>query len=366
MGDRQTQVDELFRQMVLNGLDFIDHAIEELLEAEEKLDKVQSFLKYSVIHFGSGVEVLLKARLLKEHWTLIVAQDRKAPTFDQLKSGALKTVDMVQAIERLENVVGTEFPKPAKDALQEIRNHRNQAIHFRPSDNIKDVAIEQFRAWHHLSLLLKGEWLSEFSAFEFDIETIDDGFRFVEDYLEEAYQQITQDKSLEIFTKHPEKYTIIQCELCNHPTMVINRENLTPDEFYEGLCWVCKHTNIVIQLMECPDCKTLSRYQQHFSFREDQEIPSHKPCPKCQHVFTPYDLYQSKIDLHRLRSDETFSKEYLLENLSPHFEAKPCAKCHYEQPSSLFDKSQGFWVCMICDELIFDESLYIHHPHNLD
>ena len=51
--------DKLFESIVENTIDFLHQSVEEL----------ETFPKYSVIHFWSAVELFFKARLLKEHWT---------------------------------------------------------------------------------------------------------------------------------------------------------------------------------------------------------------------------------------------------------------------------------------------------------
>jgi hypothetical protein len=51
-----------------NGLGFVSKAIDQLWN-----EGSPDALKYSVINFYSGVELLLKARLMREHWSLVVA-----------------------------------------------------------------------------------------------------------------------------------------------------------------------------------------------------------------------------------------------------------------------------------------------------
>jgi hypothetical protein len=59
---------ELLRdRLVANAIDFLRRAINEF-----KKDP-----KYSIIHFSAAVELLLKARLMAEHWSLVVS-DRNA------------------------------------------------------------------------------------------------------------------------------------------------------------------------------------------------------------------------------------------------------------------------------------------------
>ncbi|MBN1293095.1 MAG: hypothetical protein JXB48_14745, partial [Candidatus Latescibacteria bacterium] len=42
---------------------------------ERSLDEFEDNPKYSVIHFYAAVELFLKARLMAEHWSLVVLRD---------------------------------------------------------------------------------------------------------------------------------------------------------------------------------------------------------------------------------------------------------------------------------------------------
>ena len=64
-----------FDSLVRNAMDFLKKSVDELEESP----------KYSVIYFSTAVELFLKARLLREHWSLIISnvnkvQKRKSET----------------------------------------------------------------------------------------------------------------------------------------------------------------------------------------------------------------------------------------------------------------------------------------------
>ena len=81
---------QLFRSLVDNAIDFLAKASEEL----------EDWPKYSVIHFYAAVELFLKARLMSEHWTLIVAK-RQDPDWDRFISGNFSSVSLDEASIRL-------------------------------------------------------------------------------------------------------------------------------------------------------------------------------------------------------------------------------------------------------------------------
>ena len=71
------------RSLAENALDFLNKAVDELKDGP----------KYSVIHFYAAVELFLKARLMQEHWTLIVSK-RQEPDWDRFISGRFSSVSM--------------------------------------------------------------------------------------------------------------------------------------------------------------------------------------------------------------------------------------------------------------------------------
>ena len=55
---------DLFDRLVDNALDFLNRSIADFEKSP----------KYSVIHFYTAVELFVKARLMAEHWSLVVAK----------------------------------------------------------------------------------------------------------------------------------------------------------------------------------------------------------------------------------------------------------------------------------------------------
>ncbi|HEX4556398.1 MAG TPA: hypothetical protein VH249_20580 [Xanthobacteraceae bacterium] len=65
------EMDHLSR-LIENALDFLTRAIDEFEGAP----------KYSIIHFYAAIELFLKARLLDEHWSLIVSKEPDRAKFE--------------------------------------------------------------------------------------------------------------------------------------------------------------------------------------------------------------------------------------------------------------------------------------------
>ena len=76
----------MFNRLVENALDFLFEAISEIKEQP----------KYSVIHFYAAVELFVKARLMNEHWTLVITK-RQEPDWDKFVAGDFQSVSLDEA-----------------------------------------------------------------------------------------------------------------------------------------------------------------------------------------------------------------------------------------------------------------------------
>lgn len=99
--------DHGFQQLTENAFDFLRKALAELTTDH----------KHSVINFYSAVELLLKARLLREHWTLVLARETGKANFE---AGDFQSVTFEMACTRLDQVVGSPLPAQAKAAFDAV------------------------------------------------------------------------------------------------------------------------------------------------------------------------------------------------------------------------------------------------------
>jgi hypothetical protein len=83
-----TNADQHVDWLIKNALDFLKHAI----------DDFSTHPKHSVINFYTAVELFLKARLLEEHWSLIVVKD---PDRRKFEAGDFISVTFEEACNRL-------------------------------------------------------------------------------------------------------------------------------------------------------------------------------------------------------------------------------------------------------------------------
>src|SRR5947209_5795453 len=95
---------ELRLSLVENALDFFHEAVKDAQETDHKR------LKYAVLHSASAVELILKARLVLEHWTLVFRDPGKAE-LNNFKEGKFQSVDFQEAQERIERICKIDLAK---------------------------------------------------------------------------------------------------------------------------------------------------------------------------------------------------------------------------------------------------------------
>ncbi|HEX3038221.1 MAG TPA: hypothetical protein VHO94_04420 [Oscillospiraceae bacterium] len=118
--------------VLTNGFDFILDAVNNLILINEQnieAEEQRRLAKYTLLHFSSGIELVLKYRLLCEHWTYIFSDMNKANK-SAFESGDFKSVDSTTIIERLENLCGINISDNDKQILKRIRTARNKMEHF--------------------------------------------------------------------------------------------------------------------------------------------------------------------------------------------------------------------------------------------
>lgn len=110
--------------LLTNGLDFILSAVEHLRGTATERD-----LKYAVLHLCSGIELILKERLKREHWSLIFDNPNTASK-SAYEAGDFSSVNFANAISRLTNISGIVIPEQRRKALKLFRDKRNRLEHF--------------------------------------------------------------------------------------------------------------------------------------------------------------------------------------------------------------------------------------------
>lgn len=235
----------LFDSIVKNALDFLELSVSELRKRP----------KYSLIHFCSALELFLKARLLLEHWSLIVAKPETAH-LAKFQRGDFRSVTMEEAIQRLRSVADEQFSREDEICFALVREHRNKLVHFfhehyvkasrRDTSATQEVVAEQCKAWFYLYRLLTGRWSAHFEAYAGQTKKLNAKMHTNRIFLKAKYTAIAPDIQIEIASGV--EYAL--CFSCGFKSLrIVERE--TP--LYGATCRVCAAKRRFLRV-ECPEC----------------------------------------------------------------------------------------------------------------
>lgn len=230
----------IFDSLTRNAFDFLERGIEEFDKAP----------KYSVIHFCAAVEMLLKARLMKEHWSLIVSRPEQA-SLAKFMAGDFISVTLEEIRARIRDIAGQDIGDDAYGSFRALANHHNKLVHFfHPEMDSNEKAKEQIvaehcRSWFHLHRLLI-RWGRYFHDFGDEIARADRAMKGHRKYLSAKFKALKTE--LEVARKAGN--TPKACSACGFKAAV--PDNLD-DQIASLRCLVCDHTETQVEL-ECPHC----------------------------------------------------------------------------------------------------------------
>jgi hypothetical protein len=292
-----------------NAVDFLTRAIDDFKDQP----------KYSIINFYTAVELFLKARLLHEHWSLIVLKDPDRAKFEK---GDFQSVSFEAACERLQNVVQSPVPAAARKNFDTIRKHRNKMVHFfhdteRPSGpETESIALEQLRAWHDLHDLLTVDWAPIFESFNQKFNEIDKKLSGHREFLRAKFDKLVP-------SIKEEKSKGIQFRLC--PSCGFDAARVLPvlGDLFESTCLVCRRRESWFSYT-CSKCNKVSPLGDGGEF----------VCTQCQHKDDQAAIVE-KINEFIITPDN-----YMDAHVPAH-----CAEC--EGYHSVVEYKEQF-LCVVC------------------
>lgn len=238
-----------FDSLVSNGFDFLETAIQEFKEKP----------KYSLIHFAAGIELILKSRLLQEHWSLII--DGK-PNLKRFEVGDFKSINYSELIPRIEDILKESISEDIKKCFKSIGDHRNKMIHFfheleaaEGSEKIiREVAIEQSKGWFYLNQLI-GKWYPIYESYKDKINSLEIQMRRHQEYLKAVYEQLKPEIEKEV--KKDVRFR--RCGSCKQPASKVSPLS---DTLSTSKCLVCSTEESLMQL-ECYNCEKKVEFSEY-------------------------------------------------------------------------------------------------------
>lgn len=231
---------DIFDSLTRNAFDFLERGIGEF-------DKSP---KYSVIHFCAAVEMLLKARLMKEHWSLIVAKPDQA-NLAKFMAGDFASVTLEDARARIRDVAGEDIGDDAYASFRALANHRNKMVHFFHNGLESDekakaqIVAEHCRSWFHLHRLLN-RWNGYFHDFSGEIAHADRAMKGHRQYLAAKFKALAPE--LDAVRKAGGKPKA--CSACGFKAAI---PDALDDQIASLRCLVCDHAETQVEL-GCPHC----------------------------------------------------------------------------------------------------------------
>ena len=267
--------EQLFNRLVENALDFLARSIEELGGRP----------KYSVIHFHAAVELFLKARLMSDHWSLIVTK-RQEPDWEKFVAGDFHSVSLDEAALKLEKAVRSGLTDQELRAFRDVMKHRNKMVHFfhetHPAEQgeqlLQAIAKQQLNAWYLLHRLLSGRWKNVFGAWLKQIKDIDGKLKKHHAFLQVIYDHLSED----IQNRKSAGSAFNTCPSCGFESQE-NQQEL--GEIYKAVCLVCGLVEECLAI-ECPNCgANVQCVNEGFS-----------ECDSCGKKFEPEDVANILLD----------------------------------------------------------------------
>lgn len=304
------QTEEKFNNLVDNAIDFLNKALAD----------IESEPKYAIIHFYSAVELFLKARLFKEHWTLVVAKNQE-PDWEKFKVGNFQSVTLVDAVSRLDKVVRSGLNDLQIKVFKEVGEHRNKLMHFYHQGQstatderlVKDVITLLYRAWHYLHILLLIDWEDIFKKWEEKLFEFDAKLKKYNEYLQAIFDTVKP--NIEKLKSDGNWFTM--CPSCMFEAIPhTNKEHIV----YNASCMVCGFSKRYINI-HCSECSQI------MTIPESEEAE----CQSCGHQLNSEEIYKA---------------------LEISGEIAHCSECSGYQ--SVVCADDGKWVCLNC-HYFFDE-----------
>ncbi len=236
---------KMLKHLVENAIDFLSKSISELRQSP----------KYSVINFHAAIELFLKARLMSEHWSLIISP-KNEPDWLEFQQGKFNSVNLEEAAKRLEKAAQSGLSGKQISAFRSVSKHRNQMVHFfhqaetseYDERRIRGIVKEQLKAWYFLHDLLLCQWQSVFEEWSTQISEIDVKLREHHEFLKVVFDELKPT----ITNQENKSYEFQECPSCGFNS---EQHETELNEIYSSECLVCglKENCIRVSCTKCDD-----------------------------------------------------------------------------------------------------------------
>jgi len=238
-----------------NAFDYVESAI--------KYNKCKDprSLKYAVLHLDASIELFLKSRLVKEHWSLIFEDPDKA-SLQALESGDFVSVDLKSALNRLERIADIRINKSLSNNIVSLRNYRNRIQHYAIKVNADAIKSLLGFIYNFVIDFCQKELSQDIKEFKSTYDKIKEELQEVQEYVLERMNSLKD----ELNKKDRDK--VFWCPDCNQDTLVTG-SNEDPECLF---CGEKKNAGAVAFLISMGKIKTCPKCgRETFALREIEE-----------------------------------------------------------------------------------------------
>ncbi|WP_280478448.1 hypothetical protein [Nocardia asiatica] len=137
---KPSEVNELEQALTENALAFLRRSVEGMGGSPDTRDA-----EFAIVDLAVGVEVLLKARVLRHDWKLICVDRDKKPEEQlerELLAGTAYTITPSSAVKVLTEEVGVDFEaNEYHGRVEQVSKLRNRAVHFTLSQGPLPISV---------------------------------------------------------------------------------------------------------------------------------------------------------------------------------------------------------------------------------
>lgn len=340
MGVISKQTEQIdIRRMKLE-LDLLDNGLDFIIEGLKPTTKIWGDnvsdvkWKYSVLNIFSGIELILKEKLKREHWSLIF-QDVSSANQRKLIEGDFISVAHSDVIKRLKEICNISINDKPIDTLRKLRNkfeHFEIAITIEECKSVIALALKEVIEFidNHIASVANENQLKKINhiknmTFEFD--------SFITNQLkgfENAIKGILDNNSGKV----------VHCLNCNNESLVIFR-----DSKKENRCFVCDEIQSKEDFLEkmretendnkqfsfiefeeynyrCENCNSKSRvrYKPSYFSTSNEYRSDYFICINCLYYQTSSDIFSEELKKEITELEKTHTNEEIIEILKQRIE----------------------------------------------
>ncbi|WP_328380640.1 hypothetical protein OHB13_38125 (plasmid) [Streptomyces sp. NBC_00440] len=267
MADADAQKRHIHYPPVPNGIDYLRDVIDRL--ARESGEPSERDLKYAVLHLQAAAEVLLKARLREEHWSLVISKAEKTNR-KKFEKGEFESATNNETVRRLVEAVGLDISADDKKTLLDLATTRNQLQHWGITEEANAVLTRAADVLDFLIRFLDQHLLPDLdaddeAAIADDLEEIRTGLTRIASYVTSRMERLKEND-----LKGHEDRTV-SCPDCQQLALIVDGDTnsclFCPRDWTDPLELASTYDNAFgyspapgdpyeDTLVDCPDCDT--------------------------------------------------------------------------------------------------------------